>query len=52
MHREELKAIRVADGLPEGALFIQQLLNGLILPQFIVLDYLKEHFRLLGGWWC
>lgn len=53
VYREQLKAIGVADGLPEGALFIQQLLNGFILPQFIVLDYLKRHIAPLDGqWWC
>lgn len=49
VYREQLKAISVADGLPEGALFIQQLLNRFILLHFVVLDYLKKHFPLLGG---
>lgn len=43
----------MADGLPEGALFIQQLLNGFILTQFIVFYYLEKHTTLLDGqWWC
>jgi len=41
----------VADGLPEGALFVQQLLDGFILSQFIVLDDLKKHTALLDGQW-
>lgn len=49
VYGEELKAIGMADGLPEGAFFAQQLLNGFILPQFIVLNYLKKHIALLDG---
>lgn len=40
---QELKALSVTDGLPEGALLIQQLLKGFILPQFIVLNHLEKH---------
>lgn len=49
VYGEELEAIGVADGLPEGAFFAQQLLNGFILPQFIVLNYLKKHIARLDG---
>lgn len=40
---KQLEAVGVADGLPQGALLAQQLLNGFVLPHLVVLDHLPGH---------
>lgn len=47
--REELQAVRGADGLLEEALLAQQLLDGIILPHSVLLYDLQERPLVTAG---